>query len=114
MLARGIATLVQSLVPDKVTLEQEKEKRFGRLLIDHKQFMAKTLVVPYSLRGADGAPVSTPLAWEEVSHALTPKAFTLRTLRARLDAHGDLASPLLSGAAQLAPALAQLRAAGAT
>ena len=112
-LARGIATLVQTLIPDKVTLEQEKEKRFGRLLIDHKQFMAKTLVVPYSLRGADGAPVSTPLAWEEVTHALVPKAFTLRTLRARLDKHGDLAAPLLEGTAQLAPALAQLRAAGA-
>lgn len=112
-LARGIALLVQSLVPDKVTLEQEKEKRGGRLLIDHKQFVAKTLVVPYSLRGADGAPVSTPLAWDEVTHALAPKTFTLRTLRARLDARGDLAAPLLEGTAQLAPALAQLRAAGA-
>jgi len=114
MLARGIASLVQTLIPDKVTLEQEKEKRGGRLLIDHKQFMAKTLVVPYSLRGTDGAPVSTPLAWDEVTHALSPKAFSLRSLRARLDEHGDLAAPLLAGNAQLAPALAQLRAAGAT
>ncbi len=112
-LARGIATLVQTLVPDKVTLEQEKEKRGGRLLIDHKQFVAKTLVVPYSLRAVDGAPVSTPLAWEEVSRELTPKSFSLRSLRVRLEEYGDLAEPLLEGTAQLAPALAQLRAAGA-
>jgi bifunctional non-homologous end joining protein LigD len=107
---QSIASLIARLMPDKVTLEMEKEKRRGRLLFDHKQFKAKTLVIPYSLRGADGAPVSTPLAWDEVTPTLDPRAFTLRTLRARLDAKGDLAAPLLAGTARLERALAQLRA----
>ncbi len=107
---RGIADLLVRLMPDKVTIENEKDKRRGRLLLDHKQFMAKTLVLPYSLRAVDRAPVSTPIAWDEVSLALSPREHTLRTIRARLDARGDLAAPLLAGTGSLARALAQLRA----
>ena len=107
-LARGIAQLLIRLMPDKVTVENDKDKRGGRLLLDHKQFMAKTLVAPYSLRGADAAPVSTPITWDEVSARLDPRAFTLKTVRARLDARGDLAAPRMTGSAQLAPALAKL------
>jgi DNA ligase D-like protein (predicted polymerase) len=109
-LGRGIAELLVRLMPDKVTVENEKEKRRGRLLVDHKQFLAKTLVAPYSLRAADGAPASTPIGWDEVTPALAPRSWNLRTLRARLDARGDLAAPLLAGTTQLDRALAQLRA----
>ena len=109
-LGRGVAELMVRLMPDKCTLENEKEKRRGRLLVDHKQFVAKTLVAPYSLRAADGAPASTPIGWDEVAPGLTARAWNLRTLRARLDARGDLAAPLLAGTAQLDRALAQLRA----
>jgi len=63
--------------------------------------MAKTLVVPYSLR------VSAPLVWDEPSTALDPRSFTLRALRARLDAKGDLAAPLLGGTTRLDGALGQ-------
>ena len=107
-LGRGIAGLLLRLMPDKVTIENEKDKRGGRLLLDHKQFMAKTLVVPYSLRAADGATVSTPIGWDEVSTKLATRSFTLKTLRARLDARGDLAAPLLGGGVRLDAALAQL------
>ncbi|MEP6859889.1 MAG: non-homologous end-joining DNA ligase [Deltaproteobacteria bacterium] len=107
---RGIAMLLMKLMPDKITVENEKHKRGGRLLLDHKQFMAKTLVAPYSLRAADGATVSTPIAWSEVTRALDPKQFTLRTLRSRLDKRGDLATPLIDRrGASLAKSLVQLR-----
>lgn len=109
LFGRGVAELLLRLMPDKVTIENEKEKRQGKILLDHKQFVAKTLVGPYSLRAADRAPVSTPLRWDEVTPKLDPKAFNLKTLRDRLDKHGDLAAPLLGGTTQLAPALAQLR-----
>ncbi len=109
-LGRGIAGLLMQLMPDKVTIENEKEKRFGRLLLDHKQFVAKTLVLPYSLRAADGATVSTPIGWDEVSVALRPRELTLRTVRTRLDARGDLLKGLLSGTARLDRAIAKLRA----
>jgi len=108
-LGMRIADLLMRLMPDKVTVENEKEKRRGRLLFDVKQFMAKTLVSPYSLRASDAAPVSTPITWDEVTPKLDAKAFNLRTLRQRLDARGDLAEPLLNGSAELAGALAKLR-----
>ncbi|MEO8700095.1 MAG: non-homologous end-joining DNA ligase [Kofleriaceae bacterium] len=109
LFGRGVAELLLKLLPDKVTVENEKDKRHGRLLLDHKQFLAKTLVAPYSLRAADRAPVSTPIHWDEVTPKLDPKAFTLKTLRARLDKHGDLAEPLLAGTTRLERALLQLR-----
>ncbi|HUJ62623.1 MAG TPA: hypothetical protein VLX92_29175, partial [Kofleriaceae bacterium] len=107
-LARGVATLLLRLMPDRVTLEHEKDKRGGRLLVDHRQHLAKTLVVPYSLRGADRATVSTPIGWDEVGRSLDPRAFTLRSVPARLDARGELAAPLLAGGARLDRALARL------
>lgn len=109
LLGRGIAELLLRLLPDKVTIENEKDKRGGKLLLDHKQFVAKTLVGTYSLRAADRATVSTPIRWDEVTPKLDPTAFNLRTLRARLDKHGDLAAPLLAGTTKLDLALAQLR-----
>lgn len=108
-LGRGIADLLLKLMPDKVTIENERDKRGGKILLDHKQFVAKTLVGPYSLRAADRAPVSTPIEWSEVTPKLDPKAFNLKTLRARLDKHGDLGAPLLAGTTQLATALVQLK-----
>ena len=108
-LGRGIAHLLLELLPDKVTVENEKEKRRGRLLVDHKWFQAKTLVTAYSLRAADGAPVSTPIGWDEVTPKLDPRAFTLRTLRARLDARGDLTAELLQGTIKLDRALAHFK-----
>lgn len=109
-LAFRMAVLVQRLYPDEVSLEAQTETRKGRLYLDHLQnFMGKSLVLPYSLRAAHGAPASTPLEWSEVTKKLDPKAFTLRTLRARLDAKGDLAEPIAEGTAQLAKAIARLK-----
>jgi DNA ligase D-like protein (predicted polymerase) len=109
-LAFRMAILVQRLYPDDVSLEAQSETRKGRLYLDHLQnFMGKSLVLPYSLRAANGAPASTPLEWSEVTKKLDPKAFTLRTLRARLDAKGDLAAPITEGTAQLAKAIARLK-----
>ncbi len=113
-LALRVGRLIARLLPEKVSLEAERERRGGRLYFDHLQsFVGKSLVLAYSLRAVDGAAVSTPLAWSEVTPALSPVAFTLRTVRARLDTLGDLAAPLTAATgAQLAPALAKLAASG--
>jgi bifunctional non-homologous end joining protein LigD len=105
-----MAILVQRLYPNEVSLEAQAETRKGRLYLDHLQnFMGKSLVLPYSLRAANGAPASTPLEWGEVTKKLDPKAFGLRNLRARLDVKGDLAAPIAEGTAQLAKAIARLK-----
>jgi bifunctional non-homologous end joining protein LigD len=109
-LAYGIARMVSRLMP-QTTLEMDKDKRAGRLLIDHKQFAAKTLVLAYSLRAADAAPASCPLHWSELTPALDPRALNHRAIRARLDRHGDLAAALLGSGVSLAPALERIKAA---
>lgn len=108
-LAMRMAMLVARLYPADVSLEAQTEARKGRLYLDHLQsFTGKSLVLPYSLRAVDGAPASAPITWSEVGPTLTPRTFSLRTMRARLDRMGDLAVPLTSGTIRLGPALARL------
>lgn len=93
-----VARAVAKVLPDIATTEMRKDRRRGRLYVDVAQNgRGRTIVAPYSLRAEDGAPVSTPLDWSEVTEALDPSAFNLRTILARVDARGDLLAPLLRG-----------------
>ena len=112
--ARRAAIMIARLFPEDVALDATTELRKGRLYIDHLQsFVGKSLVLPYSLRAANGAPISAPIEWSEVTYKLDPKAFNIKTMRARLDAKGDLCAPLLKGTVQLAPAVGKMKGSGA-
>jgi bifunctional non-homologous end joining protein LigD len=88
--------------PRLATVERSKERREGRLYLDAGQnAWGKTVVAPYSLRALPHAPVSTPLAWSEVTPRLDPTRFTLDTVRRRLDKVGDLFAPALAGGQML-------------
>jgi bifunctional non-homologous end joining protein LigD len=88
--ACSISAAVASKVPE-FTMERALNKRRGRLYLDCMQnAYGKTVVAPYSLRAIDGAPVSAPLKWEEVTKKLDPKKFNLRTMPDRLAKVGDL------------------------
>jgi DNA ligase D-like protein (predicted polymerase) len=101
-LARRAAKMLCKVLPNLVTMESSIADRHGRLFLDTLQnFMGKTLVVPYSLRAADGAPVSTPLLWSEVTPKLDPRQHTMKSLRKRIDTMGDICKTLLSGTAKL-------------
>ena len=51
---------------------------------------AQTTVAPYAVRALPGAPVATPLAWEELEDAeLHPRRWTLATVPERLEDRGD-------------------------
>lgn len=112
--AREIGNLLCRLLPSKVTMEQEVEARRGRLYLDTNQgYVGKILAMPYSLRAKDGAPCSMPIAWSELGPGLAPSAFNLRTVRARLDAKGDLAAALVDGkGADVRSTLHRLRSGG--
>jgi bifunctional non-homologous end joining protein LigD len=100
--AESIARRVAEALPEIATTERSKAKRKGRLYVDYMQNMrGKTMVAPYTIRALDGAPVSAPLLWKEVGPKLDPSAFTLRTMLRRLEKHGDLFAPVLSGTARL-------------
>jgi bifunctional non-homologous end joining protein LigD len=75
--------------PRLVTTSFAKSGRGGRLYIDIKRnIFGATIVAPYSVRRRPHAPVSTPLAWDEVRPELDPATLNVRTLPARL-ADGD-------------------------
>ncbi len=115
LFAQRAATMLARLLPHAVTLEPERDKRGGRLYLDRQQrFVGKSLASSCSLRAKDGAPVSTPLAWSEVTPRLDPRAFTIRTLPRRLETVGDLAALLLRGAPSSALARMQRDAGPAT
>ncbi|HEY4641540.1 MAG TPA: non-homologous end-joining DNA ligase, partial [Thermoanaerobaculia bacterium] len=85
-----IAGAIAASVPS-FTVERALNQRRGRLYLDCMQnAYGKTIVAPYSLRGADGAPVSAPLKWSEVTKKLDPKKFNIRTMPERFAKMGDL------------------------
>ena len=96
--------------PGEVTTEWLKKKRSG-VLVDHRQNgHGKTIASAYSVRPKPGAPVSTPLAWDELTEDVLPRDFCMQVALARIDEHGDLFEPVLHGKQMLGPALKALRA----
>lgn len=88
--ACSIADAVAAKVPG-MTTERSLAKRRGRLYLDCMQNgYGKTVVAPYVLRAIDGAPVSAPLKWSEVTAKLDPKKFNIRTMPDRVAKVGDL------------------------
>jgi bifunctional non-homologous end joining protein LigD len=97
--------------PGLVTTEWLKKKRHG-VLVDHRQNgHGKTIASVYSVRPKPGAPVSTPLRWEELTERIRPRDFGRKEALDRVAKHGDLFEPVLQGGQALAPALRRLRAA---
>jgi bifunctional non-homologous end joining protein LigD len=89
--AGEIAEQVAARRPDELTTFWRKEKRGGRVLVDvARNTYAQTTVAPYAVRALPGAPVATPLAWEELDDPkLNPRRWTLASLPARLAERGD-------------------------
>ena len=73
-----------------MTLQIKKEHRGGKVLLDiYRNRQSQTIVCAYSLRGLPGAPVSTPLQWEELEALETPKSFHLQSVPQRVVQNGD-------------------------
>ena len=108
-LAERVSRGLEEENPGLVTTEWLKRKRRG-VLVDHRQNgHGKTIASAYSVRPKPGAPVSTPLRWDEVNESLDPAAFTMEAVLARVDQHGDLFGGVLRGKQSLAKALKALR-----
>jgi bifunctional non-homologous end joining protein LigD len=70
--------------PDLLTLEQRKAKRGDRVFVDiGRNAYGQTAVPAYAVRARPGAPVSTPITWDELSK-VKPAQFTVRSVRRRL------------------------------
>ncbi len=94
--------------PGLVTTEWTKRKRRGVLVDANQNGAGKTTASVYSVRPRPGAPVSAPLAWDEVREGLDPGAFTMDEVRVRVARHGDLFAPVLALRQSLGAALRSL------
>jgi bifunctional non-homologous end joining protein LigD len=83
--ARDLARLAAHRDPERLTVEMRKAKRGGRILVDvARNAYAQTAVAPYSVRARPGAPVATPLRWEEIEDPATrPDGWTIHTVLER-------------------------------
>jgi bifunctional non-homologous end joining protein LigD len=101
--AQTIAEQVVERRPDTLTTAWRKEKRDGKILVDvARNTYGQTVVAPYAVRALPGAPVATPVSWDEVADdALHPQGFKLREFAERLRQAGDPWAEMESGAATL-------------
>jgi bifunctional non-homologous end joining protein LigD len=89
--AGTLAEKVAERLPDQLTTSWRKAGRGGRVLVDAaRNTYAQTAVAPYAVRAKPGAPVATPLFWEELEEPdLHPRRWTLRDVPGRLESRGD-------------------------
>lgn len=89
--ASGIAHYIAGKHPERYTTEIRKDKRHGRLFIDYlRNSYGQTGAAPYSLRARKGAPVATPLDWEEIADGdVTAVSYTFANIFRRLGKKKD-------------------------
>jgi bifunctional non-homologous end joining protein LigD len=92
-----------------VTTEWTRAKRRGVLVDANQNGPGKTTAAVYSVRPRPGAPVSTPLRWDEVRSGLEPASFTMDVVLERVARDGDLFARVLEGGQSLGTALKALR-----
>jgi bifunctional non-homologous end joining protein LigD len=83
--AKWVADSLVAQRPQDFTANMAKRARRGRIYIDYlRNGRGATAVGAYSPRARPGAPVSTPVSWEEVEGAARPDAFTAEGVPQRL------------------------------
>jgi bifunctional non-homologous end joining protein LigD len=105
IIARALARTHRGLV----TTEWTKAKRRGVLIDSNQNGEGKTIASVYSVRPKAGAPVSTPLLWDEVTDKLNPSIYSMEVVRERIANHGDLYDGVLTTKQRLTDALNALR-----
>src|SRR5262249_23994590 len=96
--AEAIASILAARMPDYATIQRVVSRRKPHeVYIDYLQnIRGKAVASVYSPRPRPGAPVSTPLTWDEFKRPIDPKDYTIKTIFRRLDKYGDLFEKALS------------------
>jgi bifunctional non-homologous end joining protein LigD len=83
--AKAFSEAMAADSPERYLTRVSKAERSGRIFIDYlRNDPTSTAVGPYSTRSRPGAPVATPIEWDEVAAGLDPRAFTVATVPARV------------------------------
>jgi bifunctional non-homologous end joining protein LigD len=106
ILARWVAAERPDLFTTPRTVSAREK---GKVYFDYLQNASgKTISAPYVLRAYLGAPVATPLKWNEVVPGLKPVQFHIANVVRRFERVGDLFAGVLSKPQELGPALERL------
>jgi bifunctional non-homologous end joining protein LigD len=106
--AEHVAGAIARLHPKLATTEWSKARRRGVLIDSNQNGEGKTIASAYSVRPKPGAPVSTPVAWDEVNEQLDPSSYTMAVVLERVQRLGDLHAGLLTTRQSLSKALKSL------
>jgi bifunctional non-homologous end joining protein LigD len=90
--ARAVADELVLRRPKELTTQFRKRERLGRLYVDVlRNRWAQTVVAPYAVRALPGAPIATPVRWEELEDSAVDSArqWTLSDVPDRLERDGD-------------------------
>jgi bifunctional non-homologous end joining protein LigD len=103
--AADVARVLAARHPEELTAEFSKSARKGRLYLDTaRNGWAQTAIAPYSVRPRRGAPVATPITWDELDDPGTrPDGWTMRTVPDRLASVGDPWAGMARNARALLP-----------
>lgn len=83
--AKAFAGLLAAEFPSRYTIRPAKAGRSGRIYVDYlRNERGATSVCAYSTRARPGAPVSMPVAWDELKPSRKPGGFNVRSAPARL------------------------------
>ena len=111
-LSNLFAQVLSARHPDELTTEFRKAKREGRILVDVlRNRYAQTAVPPYAVRPRRGAPVATPIEWDELSDSkLRPDRWNVKSVLRRLGSKGDPWAEIGAAAAALSGPRTRLEA----
>jgi bifunctional non-homologous end joining protein LigD len=83
--ARALAQELVSRYPDLVTTNVRKDAREGKVFVDYlRNAWGQTGVAPYAVRARNGAPIATPLHWDELTARMQAQKFTMQNIFKRL------------------------------
>src|SRR5690606_1219975 len=89
--AQLVANHLEKENPELVTTAARKNKREGKIYLDvGRNAFGQTAVAPYAVRPIEGAPVATPLEWDELNESsLNSQSWNIKTIFNRLKKNGD-------------------------
>jgi bifunctional non-homologous end joining protein LigD len=86
---QGLARHLAGTFPDRFTATVTKARRVGKIFVDYlRNGEGATAIAAYAVRARAGAPVSVPLAWDELDprHDVREAYFNVRNVPGRLAA----------------------------
>jgi len=108
--AQDVADILASRYPEEITNEQRKDRRGNRVFIDTlRNSYGQTAVAPYAVRAKAGAPIATPLDWDELANKkINSQSYNMKNIFRRLSKKTDPWKSMWHEASNLNGAIAKL------